>query len=286
MKLIIQANFNQGYGDGFMAMCDYMRVATDLKKLGYDTNLNFWLNRNYYYKSKSPLDYIDIECLNMFNTIQIINKPLTKIKEDGYTCVFTHAGAGPSLHYWDLYVDDESVEFFNKNYKVVQFCMNDMVRGIIPDLYPKLNSEILNKYDEFLKKNKVLDYDTIYFRTQDLQDEPNFIQSYENQINEIIDRGRNIFVCSNSYELKKLIKKINKKNVFYWELPLEEKMGGNHYNHQTISDDDLHSRNIYTLLDMWTLGKSNEIFFFTTWRRYSNFLLFAPIHKSKINYFG
>lgn len=286
MELIIQANFNQGYGDGFMAMCDYMKVTKDLKSIGYRTKLNFWLNRNFYYKSKSPLDYIDLSCLDMFDEIQIINNPMTKRNENGFTCVFTHAGAEPSLHYWDLFINDESVNFYQEKYNVVQFSMNNMVGGNIPEIYPKLSSEILNKYNEFITENNLLDYDTIYFRTQDLQDEPNFIQSYEDKINEIIDRGRDIFVCSNSYELKKLIKKINKKNVFYYNVPLEEKMGGNHYNHQTINEEDLHNRNIYTLLEMWTLGKSNEIFFFTTWRRYSNFLLFAPIHKSKIHYYG
>jgi hypothetical protein len=67
---------------------------------------------------------------------------------------------------------------------------------------------------------------------------------------------------------------------------LEDKIGGNHLNHQELEDSILHGRNIYTLLDMFILGESSEIDFFTTWNRYSNFLVFAGLNKVKINYFN
>lgn len=284
MKAIVQHNFNTGFGDGLFAMTDYITNAKKLKELGFKIKLEFNLSLNLYFKDKSPIDYLDKESFNMFDEIVTTNNPIYETNKNGYTCVFTHANAKPGQHYWDLFINDESLDFYYKNHIIENFNMNSMVSGKLPSVFPKLSSEILEKYNEFVKTNNLYDFDAIYFRTQDLDEELDFLESKKERLNQIINSGRKIFFCSNSKEFKKYIKSFNNENLYYWEIPLEDEWGGNHLLHQRIDNENLHQRTIYTLLDMWTLCCSKNIHFFTTWGRYSNFMIYAPINNSKINF--
>lgn len=137
---------------------------------------------------------------------------------------------------------------------------------------------------KFKIKLKVLK--TIYFRTQDLQEELNFLEKYKGKIEEIITNNKKTFICSNSISFKTFVKTLNNPNVIFFTIPLEEQIGGNHLNHQELDDEVLHQRNIYTLLDMYALGQVNEIDFFTTWGRYSNFLFFSGVNRKTINFYN
>lgn len=284
MRLIVQHNYTSGHGDGIMAMIDYMNTVSDLKKLGFNGILKMSLARNFYFKNTTPLDYIDKKSFEMFDEIEITENPFTNVKQDGYTCVFTHAGASPAAHYWDLYIDDDSVNYFNENYKIKQYHMGGLVNGDLPLFFPKFNFEILEKYENLKIKNNIKKYNAIHFRTQDLQEELDFLEKNKNKIKKIVENSNKLFICSNSIEFKKYVKSLKNDNVFYWELPLEEEIGGNHLEHYKLEGSILHERNIFTFLDMWTLGNAKEIFFFTTWKRHSNFLVFGPLNKSVIYY--
>jgi hypothetical protein len=282
MKLIVQQNYTSGHGDAIMAMVDYMNVVSDLKKMGYHCVLQFSLARNFYFKNKTPLDYFDISSFSMFDEIKVTEDPFTETHVNGYTCVFTHAGAKPAAHYWDLFVDDDSVSFFQQNYKIKQYSMGSLVSGDVPFYKPILKTEILNIHNNFISENKIDEFSAIHFRTQDLQEEVDFLESKKSIINKIIDSEKNVFVCSNSSEFKKYIRSMERKNVFYWELPLENEIGGNHLEHYKLEDETLHQRCFFTYLDMWTLGCANRIFMFTTWGRHSNFLAYGALNKSEI----
>lgn len=284
MKLIVQHNYTSGHGDALMGMIDFMNVVNDLKKIGFKTHLKISLSRNYYFKEKTPLDYVNIDCLDMFDVIEVTNNIFTEMNEEGYTCVFTHSNAKPSQHYWDLFIDNDSVGFFYNNYKIKQYDMNGLVNGNLPLLYPKLNSEIINNYEKIRTEKEIDSYDAIYFRTQDLLDELDFLEENKEKIIQIVNNSTKLFFCSNSVEFKKFVKSldIDKNKLFYWELPLEEKIGGNHLEHYKLDSDVLHSRSIYTFLDMWTLGNAKKIHFFTTWGRLSNFLIYVPLNKNTI----
>jgi hypothetical protein len=218
----------------------------------------------------------------MFDEIKITNSPYDKTEVDGYTCVFTHANANPAAHYWDLFVDNESLDFFKKNYKIKQYHMGGLVSGDLPEYKPHVISKIKDIYNEFIKTNNIVEFSSIHYRTQDLQEELEFLEKNKLKINEIVNSGENIFICSNSSEFKKYVKSLNNKNVFYWELPMEDVMGGNHLDQYHLDNETLHQRCFYTLLDMWTLGKSKKIHAFTTWGRHSNFLVYGAINKSEI----
>jgi hypothetical protein len=284
MKAIIQHNFNTGWGDGLFAITDYLNNTIELKKLGYEVELRFNIRTNLYFKSKKPLDYLEEEIFSIFDKISINSDFLYLDEQDGFSCVFTFANAKPGQHFYDIFVESSSKQFYSDNMKVCHFNMINMINGNLPNVYPILNSEIQKKFEDFIRRNDLVDYDSIYFRTQDLQEELEFLDSNKKTINEILSDNKKLFICSNSKEFKNYIKSLKNPNVYFWEIPLEDEWGGNHLLHQRIDDEILHERNIYTFLDMWTLSKSKKIHFFTTWGRYSNFLFYAPINGSQIIY--
>ncbi len=284
MKAIIQHNFNTGWGDGLFAMTDYLNNTIELKKLGYEVELRFNIRTNLYFKSKKPLDYLEEEIFSIFDKISINSDFLYLDEQDGFSCVFTFANAKPGQHFYDIFVESSSKQFYSDNMKVCHFNMINMINGNLPNVYPILNSEIQKKFEDFIHRNDLVDYDSIYFRTQDLQEELDFLDSNKKTINEILSDNKKLFICSNSKEFKNYVKSLKNPNVYFWEIPLEDEWGGNHLLHQRIDDEILHERNIYTFLDMWTLSKSKKIHFFTTWGRYSNFLFYAPINGSQIIY--
>jgi hypothetical protein len=284
MELIVQHNFNTGFGDGLFAMTDYLNNVYNLKKLGYRTKLKFNLNGNLYFKSHTPLDYLDRKIFEIFDEISFNENIFYETNHDGFTCVFTHAHANPGQHYWDLFVDNDSLNFYYENHIIENYNMINMISGKKPKIIPLLSSEILDNFNQFVLNNNITEYKSIYFRTQDLDEELDFLESKKEELIEILNKNQKIFICSNSKEFKNFVKNLNLNNVYYWELPLENEWGGNHLLHQRIDDENLHQRTIYTLLDMWTLCSGKEIYFFTTWGRYSNFMVYAPINNCKIHY--
>lgn len=284
MKAIIQHNFNTGWGDGLFAMTDYINNTIELKKLGYEVELRFNIRTNLYFKSKEPLDYLDNKIFEIFDKISINSDFLYLDEQDGFTCVYTFANAKPGQHFYDIFVESTSKKIFQENIRIHHYNMINMVNGILPEIYPEINSEIKEKFDKFITSNSLEEYDSIYFRTQDLQEELDFLEKNKKNLEEILSQEKKIFICSNSKEFKNYIKSLKNPNVYFWEIPLEEEWGGNHLLHQKIDDDLLHQRTIYTFLDMWTLSKSKKINFFTTWGRYSNFLFYSPINGSNIIY--
>ena len=285
MKAIIQHNFNTGWGDGLFAMTDYINNAIEMKRLGFEVELNFNIKTNLYFKTKTPLDYLDSEIFLVFDKINFNSEILNNNTQNGFLCVYTFSNAKPSQHFYDIFVDLDSVDFFNQNIKINHFNMIGMVNGFKPKVYPKLNKEILSLFEKFKKNNELKHFDAIYFRTQDLQEEFDFLEKNKLILQQIVNSETNIFICSNSKEFKKYIKSLNRKNVYFFEIPLEDEWGGNHLLHQTIDDENLHNRNIFTFLDMWALSVANNIHFFTTWGRYSNFLFYAPINESNIIFY-
>ena len=285
MDIIAQHNFNTGFGDGLFAMTEYLSNIGALKEYGFSAKLHFNLSRNLYFKEKTPLDYLNNSEFKIFDAISTEHYCIDENIIKDYTCVFTHANAKHSQHYWDLFVHNSVLEKYRSlNYTIKQFNIKNMMAGELPEFYPKLSEYILNKFSEFKVKNNLDDYDAIYFRTQDLQEELDFLEKNKHKLKEILfeDTSKKIFYCSNSKEFKKYIKTLSRPNLYNWEMPLEEEWGGNHLLHQTIDPENLHQRTIYSLLDMWTLCSAKKINFFTTWGRYSNFLIYAPINHSTV----
>lgn len=149
MELIVQQNYTSGHGDAIMAMTDYLNVVYDLKRMGFNTKLILTLNGNLYFKSKTPLDYFDLNYTSIFDEIKVIKEPIMEYKYENFTCVFTHSSARPGAHYWDLFISNDSLDLFRKNYKVKQYSMNGLVNNDLPKIKPKLSDSILEEY----KKN-------------------------------------------------------------------------------------------------------------------------------------
>lgn len=284
MKAIIQHNFNTGWGDALFAMTDYINNSIEMKKNGFKVELNFNLKGNLYFKSKTPLDYLNLQSFGVFDKINFDSEVLYDDTQNVLSCVYTFSNARPSQHYYDIFVDSDFVDFFKENIEISHFNMIKIIEGDKPKTYPALNNEILSIFNSFKENNNIKDFNAIYVRTQDLQEEIDFLEKIKPKLDNILKDEDKIFICSNNKEFKNYINSLNNKNVVSWQLPLEDVWGGNHLNHQMIDDENLHNRNVFTFLDMWTLGMAKNIHFFTTWNRYSNFLFYAPLNNANIIY--
>lgn len=281
MDFIIQHNFNQGFGDAFLAMSDYLNHAKKLKSEGYKIKLIFWLYNNKYFKSESPLEYLDETIFSIFDEIEVSKIPLTQKKQNGYECVFTHAGAHPSSHYWDLYVK-ESLIGTNSYSNIKRYSIESLLMDENHNVIPKLNVDITKKCENFINDNKLNDFVSIHFRTQDLDNEPSFLEKKKQKIYEIIQNNEKVFVCSNSLEFIKFIRESKFENVYYFNLPEWDSIGGHHMNQIHLSDDILKQRNVVTLSEMFLIGESKKVYAISSFNRLSYFLFFSAYNKRNI----
>ena len=181
------------------------------------------------------------------------------------------------MHWWDLFVDSEN---FDKSI-ITEYPQQ------LPSSPPErniLNNDIYQSYNEALNKVNNNNYVSIYFRTFDLNNGIEFFNQKKDMVIEILKNNSNVFICSNSYKIKELIKNLGFENIFYFEIPLEENFGNHFQPKQNIghSNETFFERTKYTLFDMLSLSNSQNIFFFTEWNRTSNFLIFSKINKTKL----
>jgi hypothetical protein len=280
MKAIIQHNFTSGLGDAIVAIYEYLETAEKLKNLGFEIKLILNLTRNSYIDNSDFFQIFDKEEFFVFNNIEITEKPIYDNNFGLYKKIYTLHNVSSGLHWWDLFVDNEN---FDKSVITIypqQSPLSPPKRNI-------LNKKIHQSYLETLNRiNNNPNYISIYFRTFDLNDGINFFNEKKDVVIEILKNNANVFICSNSFKIKELIKNLGFKNLFQFEIPLEKNFG-NHFQTKKIienSNETLFERTKYTLFDMISLSNSHKIFFFTEWNRNSNFLIFSKINKTKIEF--
>jgi hypothetical protein len=274
MNAIIQHNFTSGLGDAIVAIYEYLETAEKLKNLGFNVKLLLNLSRNSYIDESDFFKVFDEKKFSMFNDIEITKTPIYQNNFETYKKIYTLSDASSGLHWWDLFVDNENFDKSNIIIYPQQSTLSPPKRDI-------LNNDIYQSYYEISCKNN---YTSIFFRTFDLNEGVEFFKQKKDMVIEILKNNSNVFICSNSFKIKELIKNLGFKNIFYFEIPLEENFGNHFQSKKNIgqSNEILFERTKYTLFDMLSLSNSQKIFFFTEWNRTSNFLIFSKINKTKL----
>lgn len=288
MRALIQHNISSGLGDTIVAIFEYLNTAENLTNKGYVVDLKINSIRNIYFELNAFFDVFNKENYNIFNSIEFINEPIHDEKFDVFERVYTLSGVKPGAHWWDL--------FLEKNYD------NSILSNI--EIYPyqcttfpkyktifteKIMEEYFNEINGELKTNE---YVSIYFRTNDLEDNIQFFESQKDKVINIINNNQKIFICSNSYRFKKWVKELNNRNIFMFDIPGESEFG-NHYNldlqHKLdmgLVLDGINTKKIrtkYTIYDILSLGFSSEINHFSSWGRTSNFTFLGKLRGVKNN---
>lgn len=288
MRALIQHNISSGFGDTVVAIFEYLNTTERLINKGYSVDLKINSIRNIYFELESFFDIFNREHFEIFNSIEFIDEPIHDVEFDGLERVYSLSGVKPGAHWWDL--------FLEKNYS------NDSLSCIqiypyMCDTFPQykeiFTKKIMSDYfDEINGKLEINNYTSIYFRTNDLEDNLEFFESQKEIVLHIINNNQKLFVCSNSYKFKLWIKELNNPNIFMFDIPGESEFG-NHYNLDLLHKlnmglvlDGVNTKNLrtkYTIYDILSLGFSSEINHFSSWGRTSNFTFLGKIRGIKNN---
>jgi hypothetical protein len=278
MKAIIQHNFTSGLGDAIVAIYEYLETAEKLKILGFEVKLLLNLSSNSYISESDFFKIFDKKKFSVFDYIEITKTPIYQNNFDLYKKIYTLSDVSSGLHWWDLFVDDEN---FDKSI-ITTYPQQSTLSPPRRDI---LNNDIYQSYNEIFNKISCNNnYTSIYFRTFDLNDGIEFFDQKKDMVIEILKNNSNVFICSNSFKIKELIKNLGFENIFYFEIPLEETFGNHFQSKKNIgyTNEIFFEKTKYTLFDMLSLSNSQKIFFFTEWNRTSNFLIFSKINKTNL----
>lgn len=275
MNAIIQHNFTSGLGDCIVAMSEYIETAKKIKKNFNEINLKINTCNNLYYNNLNLFDLFDINSFNIFNNITHIDSPIYSLSD--YKIEHLSYGAkSAGLHWWDLFINQNYAEkidvtiFPHAGYNFLKLPENNI----------QFNSNIIDSFNDISMFKQ--DYATLHIRTQDLVDEPELYKKYFSIIEDIYSVHNTIFVCSNSYIIKKELQK-NKKSIIL-DHPLETSMGSHHCYKNLISNEIAKEKTIKTLVEILAIANSTKIYALTSWGRISNFLFYPIVKKIPIKF--
>jgi len=264
MKALIQHNISSGFGDTIVSIFEFLNTSRNLIKKGYTVSLKINLIRNSYFDNKSYFDFFNEKEFEIFDSIEILETPITTVNFENLTRIYTLSMPSPGGHWWDLFVENGYDESIMNEVEIYPYnCVT------YPEYKKIFNQEIVNEYFNFIKNDlKIDEYVSIYFRTLDLQDNLEFFEQHKEKIESIIHNNSKVFLCSNSYHIKKWVKDNNFTNVFMFNIPGED-IYGNHFNqdlgYRLLNNlilngvDTLKERTKYMIYDILSLSFSTEI---------------------------
>lgn len=286
-KAIIQHNFLTGMGDCVQCIYEYLDTAAELKKMGYELTLKINDSKNMYFDKNKFFDFFnENEFKRYFDFIEFTDEFNHVMCLDGLDQIYHDGNVSPYGYIWALFVPlghypeiKDSIVSYIKKYRYLSTIETDNKRII--------NLNLINRYKEH--KNKIgldVPYNSLYYRTHDLEDNVETYQTYDEEITKLISIDKKVFVCSNSYKFKKYIESKNLDNVVLNNIPGEETNGNQINLDYSFFDnmDVLHIRTEFVIYEMLTLSDSDVIDFYTLWNRISNFIFFARINKTKMNF--
>lgn len=276
MKVLIQHNLKNGFGDFTNGMYRYFHFAEKLKKRKF-SKISLYVNmkesvmfdKHFFFKffNKSLLE-------SLFDEIIISDNPITENSYHGLTYLDIFGEKQIGVNQYDIFVEttDQSFPNFINNLQLF-FSENDTTKYVnffsdyVMDRYVKMN----------IHKNE--SYKSLHFRAKDSQDNVDLYIDHEDEFKDVIFNKGKVFVSSNSHKFKEYIKSFNSPNVFMYDLPYEKEFG-NHLSAipftPEFGKDEYEDRSIDAVVEALTISDSNEVFSFNFFGNvHSNFLNLA-----------
>ena len=122
---------------------------------------------------------------------------------------------------------------------------------------------------------------SLYLRSYDYSDNISNIINNQN-IHNIYKNNKNIFICSNSYQIKSYFINEYPDKTLFLSCPLESDIGNHFGSNWGIEPLDAKKRTLISLAEILILSYSQTIFFHTEWGRISNFLFIPYINNVPI----
>jgi hypothetical protein len=214
----------------------------------------------------------DSKEFDVFDTIQYIEASVKEFLN--YKVKYISYISTPGLHWWDLFLDTDA------DITVDVYSQVGAGFSKLPEKGVRFNQEVYDIVEGLNYKN----FESVYIRTLDANENTSLYDIHVSTIDEIHRNAVNVFTCSNSYQIKRLLSTY--KNSLSVEIPYETYIG-NHYhahcNHK-IDYDMAKKRTLLTLVEMTLLANSQYIYLITEWNRVSNFLFGAYVNKVPVKF--
>jgi|694.fasta_scaffold02373_10 hypothetical protein len=273
MKAIIQHNFTSGLGDCIVACTEYISTAQKLKSLGFSIDLKIYTENNLYYNNLNLFDILnEHNFINLFDNIDHISSTYKTINNFEISHL-SYGAREAGLHWWDLFTDYPIDPSIIDTFPNVGHDFNNIPNFNLIDF----SSEVYDIYNNLKLKN---DYICLHVRTQDLNDEMYLYENNLDKINNLYDQYNTIFVCSNSFSIKKELLKLSK--TISIQHPLEDSMGSHHCYRNKIPNDIAKQKTLLSAAEILAINYAKEIFLLTSWHRISNFLFYPIVNKTKV----
>jgi hypothetical protein len=284
MEVIIQHNFNAGFGDYTNVIYRYFHLVDKMRENGIE-KIGLYISfqgtvmfeKDFIFKLYNKTLFE-----NTFDEIEITDVAITDDVYKGLTYFCPNGGKRIGVDEFDIFIDQSIpfFEYFKNNYypyffNIEETKFTDFFSDYVMDRYEKTNPY----------KNQ--DYKTLHFRSKDFHD---IVEQYNDNLDDykdiIFNKGR-VFVCSNSYAFKEFIKSFNSPNVFMYDLKFEKEYG-NHLGKLLYSDgfgkNEYEDKTIDAAIEFLTIADSNEIFSFNYFGNLQSlFLSLAKWKSKKIN---
>lgn len=280
MKALIQHNFKSGLGDLYTDMSEYMTMAEELKKHGYEIHLVLCLYYNKYVTDKFLDKILSEETLNFFDSITETFNCIGSFEYEDYKYGFSaHAPQIPAQHRWDVFFD----EYPNFEFPNFRLSCNSLMVENQKFISPTFNNIIEDNAKKFADSIGG-DYSFFHIRAYDDGENDEGVELIcKNVENKMSDVGGIFHVGSNN---KKVVERLKKnKNVITYDFETTDIIDNdmNSVVWSQINDNDLLVNRVIDILsEMVSLKYCEKIFYSGYYNWSSSFLFYgASINKFK-----
>jgi len=274
MKTVIQHNFSSGLGDCIVALYECIDTALKLKNQGHEVELFINQNRNLYFFKEDFFEIFNKDVFSVFDKINIILDG--SAFSGSLKHIYTLGSASPGVHWWDLFAEFDTQEVREC---VTVYTVYPYVSKNLPQEKPLFNESVETDYSQIKRE----DYTALYFRTYDFNEGDAFYRNFSKQITDILNLNKHIFVCSNSFTVKNMIKQLKRNDIFMNDICGEENFGNHWGSMPELTREQLILKTKQTIFDMFFLRDAKQINLFSEWSRLSNFLFFSKLRNVNIN---
>lgn len=285
MKAYILLYCLSGLGDQYSNITTGYKAYTDLKKLGYEVEI-YWLNKNIYYSTELPLDYIFDFSLFYNDGVKIKYIQNEHELSEKYILLPSNQNA---IKIFLTKMVNELYDYTLPVYDYNGFHKNSY-SSYNPNMLPTFNhqflsEEVLNIGNKFVSKSQIK---AIHFRTGDYYNNIHYSEILKDEFfkerihfaGKFIEENKNedIMICSSSKSVRDFFIE-NFNNTFYNKFDTKLDL---HHSYDKNFDELTNIRHTQQIAaEMFLFSKCYKIF--TVGKSLSNFLTYGVNHNIHYN---
>lgn len=266
MRLLFKFDYANGWGDTFLSVFDIINCINYVKENHPQIDVTFLINDVRDTKNLEKVlnfEYFHQIC-EKFEILYEDKKIKTiggviNYKDENFTRLYSGRNDNPKNDIpgiFDVFCTDKDItDVIKLNIPFISFTFNDKDDRV--KYFPIFNKDIIENVKNFIEENFNEEFDTIYYRSLNPPNNES-IEKFKNRLNNLIEKDKKYFMCSNSAMVKKIIKDEGINVIFFRDLENHSMShippGGTLFNQK---DDDV----FFPVTEMIIMGESSKILY-------------------------